>query len=56
MTAISDHTSLTTWYQRDRFSEFGAYKILGLIVVPALREVLDSLGGQHRSLEYDFVL
>jgi len=56
MTAISDYTSLRTWYQRDRFTEFGAYKILGLIVVPVMREVLVSLGDQHRSLEYDFVL
>ena len=56
MNAISDYTSLRTWYQRDRFSEFGAYKILGLIVVPVLREVLDSLGGQHQSSDYDFVL
>ena len=56
MAAISDYTNLRTWYQRDQFSEFGAYKILGLIVVPVLREVLDSLGDQDQSLEYDFVL
>lgn len=57
MSEISSYTTLRTWYQRDQFpSEFGVYKILGLIVVPAIWEVVVSIGAQDHFLEYDFVL
>ncbi|KDR76672.1 hypothetical protein GALMADRAFT_210579 [Galerina marginata CBS 339.88] len=57
MSATWDYTSLSTYYASTKFpSQDGACKILGLIVVPALKELLAQRILDRRFDDYDFIL